>query len=68
VEIGVVGLVVFLALLLVYTQSCFTLHAKESRREKLLSAGIFCGMLSVLAQGMTDYIWYNYRVFLMFWL
>ena len=25
-------------------------------------------MLAVLAQGMTDYIWYNYRVFLMFWL
>ncbi|MBE6611704.1 MAG: hypothetical protein E7632_04335 [Ruminococcaceae bacterium] len=67
-EIGVVGLVVFLAVLFIYAQSCFSLHMTEKRREKLVSAAIFCGMLSVLAQGMTDYIWYNYRVFLMFWL
>ncbi len=68
VEIGIVGLIVFLAVLFIYTQSCFTLHATEKRPGKLISAAIFCGMLSVLAQGMTDYIWYNYRVFLMFWL
>ncbi len=68
VEIGAVGLVVFIALLLLYVQSCLSLHVRESRRDKLLSNAVFCGMLAVLAQGMTDYIWYNYRVFLMFWL
>ena len=68
VEIGIVGLVVFLVLLFFWAQSCFTLHRKEERKEKLIPAAIFCGLLSVLAQGMTDYIWYNYRVFLMFWL
>ena len=68
VELGIVGLIVFLAVLVLYTQSSLSLHADESRREKLVSTAIFCGMLSVLAQGMTDYIWYNYRVFLMFWL
>ena len=68
VELGIFGLIVFLALLFVWSQSCLTLHTKEKREEKLLCAGIFCGILAVLAQGMTDYIWYNYRVFLMFWL
>jgi len=68
VEIGIVGLLAFLVLLFFWTQSCFTIHRKEERREKLIPAAIFCGLLSVLAQGMTDYIWYNYRVFLMFWL
>ena len=68
VEIGVVGLLVFLAAMFIYAQSCFTLHASETRSEMLLSTAVFAGMLSVLAQGMTDYIWYNYRVFLMFWL
>ncbi|MCI8387306.1 MAG: hypothetical protein HFE63_02425 [Clostridiales bacterium] len=68
VEIGIVGLIVFIAAMFFYVQSCFTLQANESRSSKLLSAAIMCGILAVLAQGMTDYIWYNYRVFLMFWL
>lgn len=68
VEIGVVGLVVFVAMLLMYAQSSFALHVREKRADKLLSCAVFCGMMSVLAQGMTDYIWYNYRVFFMFWL
>lgn len=67
-ELGVVGLVVFIAMLFVWAQSNFTLHKNESRPEKLLSAAVFCGILAVLAQGLTDYIWYNYRVFFMFWL
>lgn len=68
VELGIVGLVVFLALLFIWAQSCLTLHATEKRKTKLIGAGIFCGIFAVLLQGMTDYIWYNYRVFLMFWL
>ena len=27
-----------------------------------------CGIFAVLIQGLTDYSWYNYRVYLMFWL
>ncbi len=68
VELGIVGLVVFAVMLFVWAQSSLTLHKNESRPEKLLSAAVFCGMLAVLAQGLTDYIWYNYRVFFMFWL
>ena len=40
----------------------------ESKSEKLTEAGIFCGLVAFLVQGMTDYVWYNYRVFLMFWI
>ncbi|MBQ8509160.1 MAG: O-antigen ligase family protein [Clostridia bacterium] len=68
VELGVVGLIVFIAVLFLYAQSCFGLQQIERRDTRLLSSAVFCGLLSVLAQGMTDYIWYNYRVFLMFWL
>lgn len=68
VELGLFGLLVFIALLFVWAQSCFTLHTREKRSTKLIGAGIFCGIIAVLLQGMTDYIWYNYRVFLMFWL
>lgn len=68
VELGIVGLVAFVALMLVWAQSAFTLHVSERRCEKMYSNAIFCGIVAVLAQGMTDYIWYNYRIFLMFWL
>lgn len=68
VEIGIVGLLVFIALVFIYAQSTLTLHVSEKRPTRLISAAIFCGILALLAQGMTDYIWYNYRVFLMFWL
>lgn len=35
---------------------------------RISSAGVLCGILAALMQGMTDYTWYNYRVYLMFWL
>jgi len=35
---------------------------------RMTTAGVLCGILAALMQGMTDYSWYNYRVYLMFWL
>ncbi len=35
---------------------------------RITAAGPLCGMFAVLVQGMTDYAWYNYRLYLMFWL
>jgi len=35
---------------------------------RVSAAAPLCGVLAVLAQGMTDYSWYNYRVYLMMWL
>ncbi len=35
---------------------------------RVSTAGPLCGIIAVLVQGMTDYAWYNYRLFLMFWL
>ena len=32
------------------------------------AAAPMCGILATLVQGLTDYTWYNYRVYLMFWL
>ena len=35
---------------------------------RITAAGPLCGIFAVLVQGMTDYAWYNYRLYLMFWL
>ena len=33
-----------------------------------MAAAPLCGISGVLVQGFTDYMWYNYRVYLMFWI
>lgn len=35
---------------------------------RMSAAAPVCGVLGILLQGFTDNIWYNYRVYLMFWL
>ncbi len=97
-ELGVLGLIMFLAFILCLYSSGFTLFAQLSdngvsiksdlsknllftggdrddlsaermkTQLRLSSAGPLCGIFAVLVQGMTDYSWYNYRIFLMFWL
>lgn len=73
VEIGIFGLFIFIAAVIIYMQSNFSFYNKVQfiKRyipDRVLSAAGFCGIVSILAQGMTDYIWYNYRVFFVFWL
>lgn len=102
-ELGIFGILAFVAFIFLLYQAAFTLFAKlsdkgtrlktadisESVLEKniisqiedkniemekgktqlrISSAGPLCGIFAVLVQGMTDYTWYNYRVYLMFWL
>lgn len=35
---------------------------------RMEAAAPLCGIFAVLVQSFTDYTWYNYRVYLMFWL
>ncbi len=68
VELGIVGLTVFVITMFVWAQSCFELHTAEKRNERLYSSALLCSVFSVLTLGITDYVWYDYRLFLMFWL
>ena len=68
-ELGISGAVIFAAFVFVLIQMNLShIASPESKSEKLTEAGIFCGLVAFLVQGMTDYVWYNYRVFLMFWI
>jgi len=69
VETGILGLILFIVFLFTFVRHNFTFYAKPlPLKPRLFCAALFCGLLAVLAQGMTDYIWYNYRVYLIFWL
>ncbi len=68
-ELGVVGLVAFA--LTVFLFICYVLPYMTGRGERdgrLLVLGGFCGILSLLLMGVTDHVFYNYRIFLTFWL
>ncbi len=66
-EHGALALIIFLIVILLYTQSVFTFSKYETRKTKLAASALMCGIIAVLAQGLTDYVWYNYRVYLIFW-
>lgn len=67
-ELGIVGLLLFLGVLILFAQCCFDYNSSTNDREtRIMAMGGFGGLLAALAQGMTDYIWYNYRVFFVFW-
>lgn len=69
VEMGVFALIFFFIFIFVFTQFSFSFSKNAmSRSNRLLSMGIFCGAAALLIQGLTDYVWYNYRIFLLFWI
>lgn len=69
IEVGIFGFLVFLAVLICLLQNGFSLAKRgEDKTVRLIGCGALCGVLAALVQGMTDYIWYNYRVFFVFWI
>ena len=69
VEMGIFALIGFLVFIFLYAQFSFSFcKSAMSRSNKLYCLGIFSGVFAVLLQGMTDYVWYNYRIFLLFWM
>ncbi len=67
-EHGIVVLLIFLIIILFFAQSVFTFNKYEPTGKKYIPVAMMCGIFAVLVQGLTDYVWYNYRVYLMFWL
>ncbi len=69
IEVGIFGFIVFLAMMICMLQSGFSLAKNgEDKEVRMIGCGALCGVLAALVQGMTDYIWYNYRVFFIFWI
>ena len=70
VEIGIMGLLVFLIAVFMISQrgfGCIKHHSSDRSAVTAVSAAI-AGIAGALVHGMVDHIWYNYRVFFMFWI
>ncbi len=68
IELGLPALLIFLIFLVLLTRGALTLSKSEDKNERAAVLGALAGIAAVLTQGMTDYVWYNYRVFFAFWL
>lgn len=66
-ELGAVGLIIFAVSILAVFFRCFE-NIKKSSEDKGVSAAVVMAVLGVLFMGLTDYVWYDRRIFLMFWL
>ncbi|MBC8535172.1 O-antigen ligase family protein [Feifania hominis] len=68
IELGIVGIVSFALVLLFYFKTVFGGYATVTDRfTRVMLLGLGCGMLGILVQGLTDNVWFNYRIFLFFW-
>lgn len=68
-ETGIFSLLIFIAFIFMMSSMVFSYMKRSSnRKHKILTLGILCGIFAFLVQGMTDYVWYNYRIYLLFWL
>ena len=70
VDIGIVGLIVFALIIFMYSQKCFVeiKQLNKKRRSKTMIIAGLSSIISALIVGLADNIWYNYRVFILFWI
>ncbi len=70
VETGIVGLAVFICIMLLCISS--GLEIIKRTRDEVSACRIACtsgvsALAAALLQGMTDHLWFNYRIFFFFW-
>ncbi len=67
-ELGVPGLLLFLLIIFLFVQNCFEylLRVKNQEERVLVIAGL-AATAAMLVMGVTDHIFYSYRIFLAFW-
>jgi O-antigen ligase len=66
--LGIVGLVVFAVALLLWGRRALEYYRYgELRTPRLVVLGGLCGILALLVMGLFDDIFYNYRIFFLFW-
>ena len=67
-DTGIVGIIVFILLIIVFIRMCCHAISVETRHEaKMLQIGSLSSIGGFLVQSMTDYSFYNYRVMFLFW-
>lgn len=68
-EMGIFALLSFvIAMFGYFSATCMHICNTTRRNSRTSAIGALCGISAFLIQGFTDYVWYNYRVYLFFWI
>jgi O-antigen ligase len=67
-EMGIGGLISLFFVLACFANTCIRGIKKAKWGERLLIVAMLAGVGGFLLQGAFDYVWYNYRVFLLFFM
>lgn len=69
VETGICGILTFIYTMIISLKKILVGYIFGKKNVySLICAAAIAGILGFLLQGMFDYVWYNYRVFAMFWM
>ena len=69
IGLGIGGLLTFAVLIFLYLQKTLEYVKKpENNTSKFYVAAAVASIIGALVMGVFDYIWYNYRVFYIFWI
>ncbi len=67
--LGIGGILTFAVLLFLYFQKCSEyIKDPENKESKFYTAAAVSSIIGALIMGIFDYIWFNYRVFFVFWI
>ena len=68
-SLGIVGIVIFVFLMFLFVQQCFeNIKNSSELSSKMQISATLCAVTAALIMGAFDYIWYNYRIFYLFWI
>jgi len=67
IELGLFGFLVLIFLFLFFFQKLYGSRVRVPKRFAMLFAAFFGGFAGLLLQGMTDHIWFDYSIVLIFW-
>ena len=69
ISLGIMGVILLCVILFLSFQKFFEYTKKpENRDSKIYIIAVIASVLAAIIMGVFDYIWYNYRVFYVFWI
>lgn len=71
VEMGMIGIVSLASMILMYIKQVFSsavMQVRKTSNSAKLVIALGVGIIGYLLQGLTDYVWYNYKILMIFWI
>lgn len=71
VEMGIIGILTLFSMFFMFFRSVFSETVIKMRKTSNTAKAVIAlgtGVLGFLLQGLTDYVWYNYKILMIFWI